>query len=114
MKPPNASVNLDILHNIQRIVVGYNENDLAVTKRFWRFDMAGKAGATSLGCNLPRGNTTEIQVTIDALKKKDQDNILIPVDFTANKCKRIKEEHGLYYYLLREESMTVFLKEIFE
>ena len=106
-------------NNINKIVVGYNENDFAVTKRFLNMDLARYFGSTSLGCNYKRKGKTEIEKCYTALIKNGYSDemshqLIRPVDFSQYKKRKKDEEHGLYYYLLNTEKTKEFLKELFE
>jgi hypothetical protein len=101
------------VNNISRVVVGFNVNDYAVSKRVGRSDfLASRMGATSLGCNLVVdgiSETTRVKSILDAKFP----TIFRSVDFSEFNYKQQPEEHGLYYYLLRPQSAD-FLKNIFE
>ena len=106
-------------NNINRIVVGFNVNDYAVTKRFLKIDMARYFGSTSLGCNYKRKGKTELERTAGAFIENGcnpamVNQILRPVDFSLHGRKKKDEEHGLYYYLQHSDCVNVFLKELFE
>lgn len=102
---------------VSRIVVGYNVNDLAVTKRILRKDISAKMGATSLGCNLPRKKgplKDEVEATKKVLTDSNYNGVFSAIDFSEFGRKVKKEEHGLYYYLQRDNATVDFLKAIFE
>jgi len=106
-------------NNIQKIVVGFNVNDLAVTKRTFNIDFAPFFGSTSLGCNCLRKGKPEIERTEEALSKNEYSTEMIkkllrPVDFSRYERKKSYEEHGLYYYLQNTEKVKEFMNELFE
>jgi len=105
--------------NIDKIVVGFNMNDFAVTKRFLGKDLARYFGSTSLGCNCERKGIAELDraanILIDSGYSADMvKQLLRPVDFSMNERNKKDEEHGLYYYLLHTDCVKDFLKELFE
>lgn len=100
-------------NNISRIVVGYNVNDYAVSKRVGRSDfLASRMGATSLGCNLIVDGISETERVRTMLESKFP-GVFLAVNFSEFNYKQYPEEHGLYYYLLRPQTAP-FLKNIFE
>lgn len=99
--------------NINRIVIGYNKNDLAVTKRAGKKDNSGIAGATNLGCDYK----DEIKKTIDELtllkySSEQLSQMIKPINFTIDSTK-VKEEHGMYYYMLNEAKIKEFINVLF-
>lgn len=105
--------------NIDKVVVGFNMNDFAVTKRFLGKDLARYFGSTSLGCNCERKGVTEFdraaKILIDSGYSPDMvKRLLRPVDFSLNQRNKKNEEHGLYYYLLHKDCVKDFLKELFD
>ncbi len=106
-------------NNINKIVVGYNVNDFAVTKRFLGKDLARYFGSTSLGCNIERKGIAELERTTAILIKNGYSTemvsqLLRPVNFSIHERNKKDEEHGLYYYLLNKEKLKDFFKELFE
>lgn len=106
-------------NNINKVIVGYNVNDFAVTKRFLNMDMARYFGSTSLGCNKTRKGTPEFIRTQNAFIENKYspsviNQLLIPVDFSLHIRKQKDEEHGLYYYFQHTDCVHIFLKELFE
>jgi hypothetical protein len=97
-------------NTINKIVVGHNCNDYAVTKRFFGIDfLSSKAGSTTLGAN----HKAEVQKVRELLKKSGYDNILSDINFASLKCKKDDEEHGLYYYMKNEVAFTNFINQLF-
>lgn len=106
-------------NNISRVVVGYNVNDFAVTKRLFKVDMARYFGSTSLGCNKVHRGKPEMQRAEEVLLQNGYSagqarQILIPVDYSRYGKKIKSEEHGLYYYLSDTLCTDEFLKKLFE
>jgi hypothetical protein len=106
-------------NNIDKIVVGYNVNDFAVTKRALGKDLARYFGSTSLGCNCTRKGVTELEKTFTVLKAIGYDEasvkkLLLPVDFSEHERWKRSEEHGLYYYLQNQQKTKEFLTTLFE
>ena len=104
-------------NNIHKIVVGYNHNDYAVTKRKWGKDyLSGWSltGSTSLGAN----RKCEVEKTRQALVGSGYvdgiNELYIPVNFSIHPDEKIEEEHGAYYYMQRTEAMRKFLAGLFD
>lgn len=102
-------------NNIERIALGINRNDYAVTKRAAGRDNSGVLGATSLGCDYKN----EIHKSKEALKngplklnQTEVDYLIRTVDFT-NKTE-FQNEHGTYYYLLQKNKASELIKLLFE
>lgn len=102
-------------NNINKIVVGYNTNDSAVTKRIGKSDfITGGFGATTLGANhKDEFNKTKSRIIELGFSPAYVENLFIANDFTENDYKT-KEYHGLYYYIQREMPFKRFLEEMFE
>jgi hypothetical protein len=105
-------------NNIDRIIVGYNVNDFAVTKRALGKDLARYFGSTSLGCNCTRKGITELERTATVLDEIGYDEtsvkqMLQPVDFSEYERRKRSEEHGLYYYLQNQQKTKEFLTSLF-
>ncbi len=100
-------------NNIHRIVIGFNRNDYAVTKRVAKSDMlANRLGSTSLGCNKNIKGVEEIdrvKHVLDAMEHKD---LVYPIDFTVHPFKT-REEHALYSYLLNSKASD-FIRTLLE
>ena len=99
--------------NINKIIIGFNRNDYAVTKRILRGDNAGMAGATGLGCDCDN-ELIRSQKSLKILKYTDEQikKLFVPIEFTVFK-EKVSEEHGLYYYILNPQ-IKLFLKEMLE
>lgn len=99
--------------NINRIVIGFNRNDLAITKRVHNRDHAGNAGATNLGCDYRHEINKTIQALMSIGYSQQQAQALVSeTDFTIGEGK-IPEEHGLYYYMQNKVCMDDFLDKLF-
>lgn len=98
-------------NNIEKVIVGYNCNDYAVTKRLFGKDyLSNKFGSTSLGAN----HKNEIENTRKALVDSGYSpSILIDIPFNQFECKTEEEEHGVYYFMIISEVFNSYLKEIF-
>lgn len=100
------------------MVIGYNWNDLATTKRFKGKDwLADKMGSTSLGSD---AKGKEIDATRVELKhvggytEDEVDSLYIPVDFSKY-CRGYKKEgHAIYYYMQNDKSFSEFVSVLFE
>ncbi|MES2621352.1 MAG: hypothetical protein V4615_10930 [Bacteroidota bacterium] len=99
-------------NTITRVIVGFNRNDYAVTKRVGNSDyLASKAGSTTLGCNLEIDGISEIQRSKSVLSGLGFEGIVDEINFTE--CPKGKrEEHGLYFYLLNKK-VDEFLGKVF-
>lgn len=98
-------------NNIEKVIVGYNCNDYAVTKRLFGKDyLSNKFGSTSFGAN----HKNEIENTRKVLVGFGYSpSILIDIPFNEFKCKAKSEEHGVYYFMLINEVFNSYLREVF-
>lgn len=96
-------------NNITKVVIGFNCNDYATTKRVLKSDRLSRvAGATTLGCNYKN----EVGNTMKAMNKLNYKNIVDSVNFSQFECRQKPEEHGMYYYL-RNPRAVDFFKNLF-
>lgn len=114
-------------NNISRIVIGYNCNDIAVTKMFPGIEMLAKsAGATSLGCDADE-EINKTRSTLSSIGYQSRiDEIFHPVPFNKCPCKKTvrrkerkqcgkkgREDHSVHYYLQNEEQIKLFMDALF-
>ncbi|MGB0176433.1 MAG: hypothetical protein ACPF9D_04650 [Owenweeksia sp.] len=104
-------------NNIHTIVVGYNHNDYAVTKRVWGKDyLSGWSltGSTSLGANRKDEVDKARNILVDSGYADEIDQLYIPVNFSIYPNEKKEEEHGAYYYMQRTVAMQKFLSALFD
>lgn len=106
-------------NNISRVVVGYNWNDYAVTKRVFGTDILGKSlGSTSLGADAETKGNGEVartrQQLIDLGYGGQIDRMYRTIPFNSYGRRKASEPHGLYYYMQREPMFTEFIKAVFD
>lgn len=102
-------------NNINKIIVGYNCNDYAVSKRFYNTDyLSSKFGATTLGSNYDNEVFKTKKIIADKFDTDYADQIFKSIAFNKYECKENEEEHGWYYYMQNEKQFNFFIENLFE
>jgi len=110
-------------NNIDRLVIGYNPFDYAVSKDLFDLSLAPVYGSTTLGCNYYYGGEkkrSEIELVQDTLRHQDYSPELIyqmvkPIRFdTPTRPKTLKNhEHIIPYYIADEAHLEPFIDFLF-
>ncbi|TXF77757.1 alpha/beta hydrolase [Chryseobacterium sp.] len=97
-------------NNIQRVVLGINTRDFAVSKVV---GLSEKGGSTSLGGSPKEFDKTKEMLT-DSLGYTPEEAALLfqKVDFYNDS--EYKSEHGLRFYLMQEQAKNEFLQKMLE
>jgi hypothetical protein len=100
-------------NHINKIIIGYNRNDYAVTKRTWGRDHSGIFGSTSLGCDCgDEFNSSRTELIKCTHSAYYVDHLFFRHDFTQI-SKWALEEHNLYYYLINP-TINGFIKLVLD
>ena len=98
-------------NNIKKIIIGYNCNDFAVTKRiFGKNYLSNKFGSTSLGadykCEIEKTRRTLVDLNYP-------EEILVKIPFNQYKCDSTDEEHGVYYFMQNDSIFNSYIETVF-
>ena len=108
---------------VEKIVVGYNERDYAVTKTIDGINFSPLYGSTTFGCNYfdPVKQRREFDLVRDMLQKKmgytpgELSRLWVPMEFkTAFRPDSVLRQHIMPYYLSATPTIGAFLDDLFK